>query len=250
MTSKHISGAFSRDVLRPNELIVVTGGMLILLACLDILLPRVTISILYAIPLLLLAKAGYVRPLWRSALVFVLLTYGLYFAKYTIWPPETGAAYFDYRLVNRTFVAVMIWFLAVFMEMWREAQDLAGARSVDELFDPLDSEIQSTLALVLGVPLILLIAVVDFFMPGHLNVAVLYPLPQLACALAGNRRLLWTATALLVVLVFAGYWLGPASEGAPETFVRINRVLSAIVLLSLAVLLHLWTRPARELSSE
>lgn len=236
----------SRALPRLNSLIVSIGGMLALLVCLDVLIPRATISILYAIPLLLLAKAGYARPIWRSTLVFVFLTYGLYFVKYTIWRPEAGAVYFDYRLVNRTFVAVMIWLLAVFVEVWREEQDVAGTMSVDDVLDPLDSEIQTTLALGLCVPLTLLIAMVDFFLPGHLNVAVLYPLPQLACALAGNRRLLWTTTAVLIVLVFAGYWLGPASREAPETFVRVNRVLTAIVLLCLAVLLHFWTRRSRE----
>lgn len=115
-------------------------GMLAILAICDLLLPHVTVSIFYAIPLVMLVKTGHARPLWRSALIFMLLSYGLYFAKYTLWPPEVGPRYFDYRLVNRTFVAVMLGLLGVFVEMWRESEVEREEFAYEGSPNPLDTE--------------------------------------------------------------------------------------------------------------
>ena len=231
----------------PVKTITATRVAIALLAVLvvaDLVLPYVTVSILYAIPMVLLVKAGYGRPLWRSALVFMLLNYGLFFAKYTIWPPDFGAHYFNYRLMNRTFVAVMLGLLGVFVEMWRESEVERQEAWHRGVLDPIDTEVQNTFAFFLCIPLTMVVAVADFCLPYHLNVTELYVLPQLACAITGNRRLLWTLTGLMVGQIFLKHLIVPPPQNMAETAVQVSRFLSAAVLPCIAAFLHVWMRPA------
>lgn len=231
----------------PVRSITTSGAAIALLVALgvaDLMLPRVTVSIFYAIPIVLLVQAGHGRPFWRSALVFMLLNYGLYFAKYTLWPPEFGAHYFDYRLLNRTFVAVMLAFLGFFVEMWRESEVERKESAYEGMRDSIDTEVENTFAFFLCIPLTIAVAITDFCLPYYLNVTELYALPLLACAITGNRRLLWSLTGVMVGLIFLKYAIVPQSHDVAETFVRVSRILSAAVLPCIAAFLHVWMRPA------
>jgi len=210
---------------------------LLTLAILDLLLPYVTIAILFAVPLALLTAAGYARISWRATLAIVALTYAGYFLKYMLWSPVLDVDYFSFRLVNRTFVAGMICLVAVALEAWRQF-NLSREAESQGTYGPLESDAESTLALLFGLPLVLVIAAIDFLLPGEFNVAVLYPIAQVGFALAGSRRELWLSTLGLVVLVVAGYVLGPEAGGSPVMFFWINRGLTITLLLMLATILH------------
>jgi hypothetical protein len=202
-------------------------------------------SILYVIPLILLAHAGVSRQLWRWAWLLIALTYGMHFLKNFLSPPPVGdAVYFDFRLINRTFTALMILALAKMLQLWIEGRD--RRTDEDELGHEQDEEVASTLAAICFAPMIIVIALVDFLVPAHINMAILYPIPLFVAGWTRNRGLLWgtvVALLLLTVLAFSG---GPAA-GVPDFFFGLERqrLLAAIAMLAVAIHLHIWLAPER-----
>jgi hypothetical protein len=95
------------------------------------------------------------------------------------------------------------------------------------------------LVCVLGV----LVALVDFSVPGDVNIAIFYCLAIALCVWTRSLLWLWSATFLFVVSTFAGFGLAPSPVQAHASWVHwTNRAMTASALVLVAIFLHLHTR--------
>jgi signal transduction histidine kinase len=87
--------------------------------------------------------------------------------------------------------------------------------------------------------------VLDFTTWIELDVAAIYGLPLVLAGATRSRLLLWLLTGLLCAATFVAYALQipPGAFAFNEVFF-VNRVLSALTLLLLAGLLHVWMKSA------
>ena len=103
-----------------------------------------------------------------------------------------------------------------------------------------EDETDETLAVLVGVGLMAIIALADFLSPANYNLAILYLVPLFLCAWTRSRRLLWGMLAVALVLTVVGFICGPPTTSTDTTMTRmiVNRTLAGFVLALLAVLLH------------
>ncbi len=212
------------------------------IAVLDLCMPRTNFSILYIAPLVLLAKRGDLRHAWRFAALLVALTFGIYFLKNTLAPADDHPRYFDYRLINRTMVAVMIVVMTRMLEVWRQWRAEQADAELPEELRYQDREISATFALLACIPLAAIIAAVDFFVPANFNLAILYTIPLFVCGWTGSRKLLWTMLAVLLLLTVACYLWGGGAPSDPMIVASLvrNRVLAAAGMVIVTLILHHW----------
>ena len=87
--------------------------------------------------------------------------------------------------------------------------------------------------------------VADFTTWIELDVAAIYGIPLVLAGAARSRTLLWILTGVLFATTFVVYALQiPPGAFAFNEIFFVNRVLSAVSLLLLAGLLHIWMRSA------
>lgn len=211
------------------------------IAALDLLLQRTNFSILYIAPLLLLVRKGDLRHPWQTAALLVGLTYCIYFLKNAINPLDSYPRYFDYRLVNRSLVAIMILVMTKMIELWWRWKAEQSDCEVPETLRYQDQEISATFAVLVYIPLSAVIAVVDYFVPASFNLPILYIIPLFVCGWTGSRRLLWSMVGVLLTLTTAGYlWGGsPVTDDLQASLAR-NRLLAAAGMIVVSAILHLW----------
>jgi hypothetical protein len=200
----------------------------------------VLISVLYAVPLVVMARAGYSNTLRWVTAALVVLIYAVYFGKWAIHSHAQGATPFDYKLLNRTFVVLAICMLEVLLKLRVSTEHLRGDVELSEALRHEEDETDETLAILLGVGLTTAIALADFLSPANYNLAILYMVPLFLCAWTRSRRLLWGMLAVSLMLSAAGFVCGPPTTSA-HTHIALmiaNRVLAALAITLLAVLLH------------
>ena len=212
-----------------------------------VFIPNFPFSVLYAIPLTLLACSGQRRALHWMTPVVIALTFIAYFAKFWLEPPATGPQFLNFRIVNRAMVAGMLWLLSRVLRMWLEVEHYRRDPLWSNDFDRAHGQISAMLGMLIAMPTVVVIALVDAVTPGHFNLAVLYVVPLVTCAWVRSIRLLWSLCALLEVLAIGGlYWgLPPASDEPFQNFLR-GRVFNGIVMVIVAGLLHYWIRATRQ----
>jgi signal transduction histidine kinase len=94
-----------------------------------------------------------------------------------------------------------------------------------------------------------LVAVVDFSVPGDINIAIFYCLAIVLCVWTRSLVWLWGATGLFIVLVFAGFGLAPQPVESNAPWVHwMNRAMTAAALILVAVSIHLRTRMVERLA--
>jgi len=93
-----------------------------------------------------------------------------------------------------------------------------------------------------AVILAIIVAVIDWITWIELDESIVFSLPLLLVAAARNRRLLWGLTIALAITTFAVYavQIPPGTFSWHEPFF-IDRLLSFVVLISTAGVLHAWT---------
>ncbi len=92
---------------------------------------------------------------------------------------------------------------------------------------------------VLGV----LVAFVDFSVPGDVNIAIFYCLAIALCVWTRSLVWLWSATFLFAVFTFAGFGLAPSPVETHASWVHwTNRAMTASALVLVALSVHLRTR--------
>ncbi|MBI1853444.1 MAG: response regulator [Planctomycetes bacterium] len=86
-----------------------------------------------------------------------------------------------------------------------------------------------------------IILVADYVTPSSLVIPMLYCVPLVLCAWTRSVRFLWGLAAVLVVLIFTMYLVGPR-PGAPavERIALLNQALAAGVTVVVAGLVHAW----------
>lgn len=212
------------------------------IAVCDLCLPLTNVAILYIAPLVLMSLfRADSRAIWRLGLTTAVLTYAVYFLKNTINPYYDTLVYFDYRLVNRSLVVLVLLSLAGVLQIWLRTREDEQDAELPDHFRQQDREIGSTIALLLCVPMVIAIAIADFFAPANFNLAILYPLPLFICCWTRSRSLLWSVFVVLAVCaVFCFVWGGqPLPHHIGASLVR-NRILAIISLTAVASVLDYW----------
>jgi hypothetical protein len=192
-------------------------------------------SILYAIPLTLLAVSGQLRAMRWLTLVIIALAFITYFLRYWLEPPATGPQFLSFRIINRLIEVCMLGLLSKVFSIWL---------TVDRYWhDPLSSDEFKFIAM----PYVVIIALVDALTPSYINLSILYLVPLVACAFVRSDRLLWTMCVLLQVLAIVGVFWGPQPSGE-DTYQHlfISGVLNVATMLVVANLLHYWIRTPRQ----
>jgi hypothetical protein len=211
-----------------------------------IFIPRFQFSVLYAVPLTLLACYGQARAVRWLTVVVIGLAFITYFIKFWLDPPATGPQFLSFRIVNRAMVAGMLWLLSLVLGMWLETERHRHDRPWADEFDQAHNHIGAMLGMLIAMPAVVAIALLDLLTPGHFNVAVLYVVPLVTCAWARSVRLLWTLCALLELLAIGALYWGPLPD-ADEPFQRFlhSRIFNGVVMFVVAGLLHYWISSTR-----
>ena len=220
-------------------------GLIGVLALADLFSKGATMPVVYAVPLILLVRAGFTSHLRSVALLLIVLAYGVYFAKQVLKIPTPAAADpFDFRLVNRTFAAVMLGALAVLLKLRASTQSPRADLKHPELESPVgaradEERSEATVALLIGAALTVEIAIADILSPANYNLAILYMVPLFLCAWTRRRSLLWGMLAATLILNPVGYVLGLTSDYVLLWWgIPVNRVLTALVMTFVTALLH------------
>jgi hypothetical protein len=220
--------------------------IVVVIVALDVFSPYVSFAILFAIPLVLLAQSGRVRLMWGTTAVFVALTYLQYFLKYTLYPPNTGPQFVNFRLLNRTLLAVMMCLLGVALEYWarKGVEPPVAPESLppeqSDRFREMSRTFDVMLAVVIFPVLVIVIAATDLFSPANFNFPVLYTLPLFLCAWTRNRTLLWIVLITVLGLTAIGYSFGPPATVRGNTNAPLNRILATFVMVAVTTMLHFW----------
>ncbi|HEX3726765.1 MAG TPA: hypothetical protein VHV08_11005 [Pirellulales bacterium] len=217
---------------------LIAAGMVLLIACID-LGYRSNYSILYVAPLVLLARDGRPLKVWRVVAILVALVYGVYFLKNAFNPPPVRWRHFDFRVINRTITAIMLLALGRMFQVWIRWREEQSDAELPESFRNQDQEISETFAIACCVPMVCVIALLDFLSPAHYNIAILYPVPLLICGWTQSRRLVWGTLAILLALAIAAFTLGfPTTVPNVDFGLQRNRLLAMSAMLIVAVALH------------
>jgi hypothetical protein len=207
------------------------------LSALDLCLPNISFTVLFAVPLLLLvSRVAKIHHVWWYVALFVLATYMLYFVKYLLIYGRDPSTLWNFRLFNRTFAAVMLALLGIATQAWLYWQH---ERLLLTYLDQTDEdEVNATAGLVGCIGLGLLITAVDFVSPANFNLPILFAVPIYLVSWLRDRRSLWITALVLIGLTWIGYFLTPpATETGLEPYLMVNRMLVTTTLLLLAGIL-------------
>jgi len=243
------------EILHPNGhalLLLGVAGLTISPFLLDLASYRVNLSVLYLVPLFLLARAAQPRLIVIWTALLLTLTYCGYLLKVVWIVPEP---IWSYRLLNRTLTAsaiILTSILLVQFARWREQlqNSRAGARHSDPEQEVYEEVIYVVERIVIGAACILYIVTVgvgDLLSPVQYNLPILYSVPIVLCGLTRSRLFLWSVTSSVLILVPAGYLLGPSLTLPANliSFIVTNRAVAAISITCLALFVHVWIGRAR-----
>jgi hypothetical protein len=240
----------------PRSAKAMSGGAIVpiivaWIAVTDLIWPLTNASVLYVVPLTLMAVTRGKRPLWRFVGLLIFLTYGIFVLKYAIgdvFGVELVSQ--SFRLFNRTMVAISLVGIAYVLKLWfRWTTDQADLELPSNV-QYQERELSATLSLLCCVPLVILIASVDIMVPAHYMLAILYPIPLFLCMWTQSRRLQWGMLVVLLVLSATAHLLGPPGPDDVSNVVLVrNRLIAAAGLIALAGLLS-WTIGPRPIAHE
>jgi hypothetical protein len=215
------------------------------IAAVDAMWLKTNLSVLYVVPLTIMVVSGRRQALWRFVGLLIFLTYAVYYLKYAIAPADDAeSTYWNFRLVNRTLVAASLLGIAYVLSIWVRWRTDQADPELPSSVQVQERELSATLALVCCIPLVILIAGIDFIAPSTYNLAILYPIPLFLCVWMQSRRLLWGVLVCLLLLSAAAFAFGPqAPEAVADSSLLRSRIIAAGGLVILAALLTLWIEP-------
>ncbi len=183
------------------------------IAVADVLIPRVTVAIFFAIPLVIVARRREFPGLWTLTLCAIALTFGDFLLKSLLYSPANGPEFFDYRLLNRTLAASMLLATAAMIRMVVDVE--GGLRDLPWPDEFICEEQKSILWMLvwLGLPVLGVLVMLDFLTPAEFNWPILYAALIVTCALLRNRKLLWISAFVLSVADAGGLLRRPSQSG-------------------------------------
>jgi hypothetical protein len=216
--------------------------LMLAIAAVDVLIPRVTVSIFFAIPLVVVARRREFPGLRTFTICALGMTFGNYLLKSLLYPSASGAQFFDYRLLNRALVAIMLLATAAMIKMVTGVEGDLRDLPWPEEFRRKQEKRNIWMLTSLGLPVLGVLVVLDFLMPAEFNWPILYAALIVTCSLLRNRKLLWISAFVLSALTLTGYWFAPPSPEAREyeRFLLTNRFLVVFVLLAIASIADRW----------
>lgn len=224
-----------------------TRVLVIWIAVMDVCFARTNFSVLYVAPLILKAQSGQLHNWLRAAGKLIFLVYAAYLLKNLFHPAEVNSSLLDYRLVNRTLVALMILIMSRVMQTWSEWRKLQNDPDLPEVYLTREQSVGTFFAAIFSLPILAALALIDYVSPADYNVAILYPIPLLICGFTNSRRLLWTLLGALLLLTFIMFEFGGETH-YPEHYNSLlrNRVLASLAMIAVTVLLHVWMGRGRQ----
>ncbi len=217
---------------------LVAPAMLVLFLA-DLCLPGINVAIGYISFLVLASLLLHREALYRIAILLIVLTYLAYFLKPTPAVATTIGGV-DYRLLNRSLVAIVILGLVPvllrFPFFQPKLRDSDGRR-LDE-FDILRAWALPLFTFIAGLVLLFAVVLTDLFQPAQFNFPIIYALFLFVAAWTGSRLILLLSLVVTVTFTFVGYFFGsePSQQGL-AVFLLTNRFLaaSALVIVCLAL---------------
>ncbi len=215
-------------------------GTVCCIAVLDVCTSRVTMPVLYTVPILLYALSHRRRWLWLLATLSVVFTFGGLAIKAHYFPPPGGHRMMWWRLLNRSLASAAVCLSAALLYYWVGFYDVIKqlATRAEDHQNPGDStafrqvlrSVTVILAAVVGTVLTGCILIADVFSPPPANLPILYAIPLILISLwLESRRAIWYLLPFMLIFVVIGELWGPPLTMTPLSLksIVINRVFAA-----------------------
>lgn len=211
---------------------------------------KLSFSVLFIIPLIILAQTARGRRLLPLAFLLVLLTYACFLLKIMIHDGIKPIPHdFYIRLFNRSLAAGSIVITAFLLHSWIRFREYwadkhsnyQGALDSDEvLYDQIFHVLEQFMAIGTCVIIASIIFAMDILSPNDINAPLLYFVPLFIIGQARNRLALWLMILMFIILSYVGFIWGPPGTTDPNTLPPIgNRSLAVITLIMAAVVYDL-----------
>jgi hypothetical protein len=229
-------------------------AMIVVIAVLDTLEIwvglKLNLAILYIVPLIIYAHTHKSRRLLWLAALLILLTYAKFAFLYNT-PRWMGDDHILWRarLLNRSFVAIMIALIALLLSRWRQIRSrweiakgpLANVQEQGTLLHETFTAMEQGSAALVAAVLALGLFVTDLTVaPGEINMPILYLVPLVVVGLTCRRSILWITAVVLIVFAIVGYHWGPAPQVENNLWgwLASNRSLACAAIALTAALLR------------
>ncbi len=240
-----IAGAASPLSMRRSVDFAIMGSAIAVAVLIisDLLTHSLNLSILYSIPMYLLAIR--LPRMWVGiiAVGLVVLTYcGLFMG---VRPPglQTAEQLFDnYRMVNRSLSSVSILATAL-VAGWQRQWSMRMLQRVEEdpvlldhpIYVDLMDQVRFFATLLIALCITTSLVIVDWTTTAEFNLPILYVVPMVLCVLSGSVRTIWFIGPILVVLTWAGFWASRDQMQVNPLLPLMNRIIASLMLIALAI---------------
>lgn len=227
-----IAPALMLNLSTKFKIALLAPAMLVLFVA-DLCLPGINVAITYLSFFVLVSLLLHREALYRIAIWLIVLTYLAYFLK-PAPAVATTIGGVDYRLLNRSLVAIVILGLVPVLLRFPFFQPKicdSDGRRLDE-FDILLAWALPLFTFIAGIVLLFVVVLTDLFQPAQFNFPVIYALFPFVAAWTGSRQILLLSLVTTVSFTFIGYFFGlaPSQQGL-AVFLLTNRFLAASVLV-------------------
>jgi hypothetical protein len=244
------SGVVNRMV--PDWMTVAYVAIAAAIVVADCVIPKINLSILFAVPLVMVARANrHAATTMRAALVLSVFTYLDYYLRLTFvthvpnfWLPEHLLRPW---LLNRSLVAVVLVMIAAVSSSTQRQRERMAALSRLRAQHPEDADQYDNLlvafeqlvwAVVCAIIMVGVFAL-DVVTPAPWNLPILYILPVVVSAWGASRYLTWGLVPFALLANVAGFYMGPwESNTALAQSYGLNRVVAAVAVVLVALVVN------------
>jgi hypothetical protein len=236
----------------PSRVVLVCLGIAVAVACADSLVQKVNLAILFAVPLVIVART------WRNpaatlrvALVLSVLTYADYLVKRSL--PTAGPHlvqrewFLSGWFLNRGMVVLVLMMIAGVSATTQRQLDriealrrlrAADPEEAEEYDNRLVSFEQSVWVVVCAILMVAVLAI-DVLTPPQWNLPILYVLPVVISAWGASRYMLWGLVPFALLGNVAGFYMGPrALDPMLSHTYAVNRVVAAVGVVVVALVVN------------
>jgi hypothetical protein len=260
-----------------RERLFACAAFVALIAAIDVVTGNINLSILYALPVLLISQSRQQMASQLFVLGAVVLTYLGYFLGPRPQASDgttltTIQMLSDWRMFNRTLSAIAVCGIAgiaslqmrFHLALERRRAELEASDADARIYEEILQSFKQLTAVIASIVIVAVIAIADFITPAQFNLPILYGLPLAICATTERRIMIWSMLPVLLIFTYAGYVIGPAASDAGQIGVHLglrepfvifgsslttvpalltNRTLAVTMMIASTLLLHWWMRP-------